>query len=216
MSERSATGSGTAWEAFLGQLDETLAEAGLDVATEIRDGVLYLSGELDSVENRNAALDVWGDPLTIAETLRRFGYAFRSPRTNDGIWYAPSLVAREIIGPFRIGALAIVPFAQTHGGDRDPTLGLRFGRFAYSTDVKELTEDAFRALAGVEVWAVDCLQESPNPAHSHLEQTLDWIGRVKPRRAVLTHMNHRVDYAAWAARLPVGVEPGYDGMVIEI
>ena len=166
--------------------------------------------------HRNAPLDVWGDRLTMAETLRRFGYAFHPPRTNDGIWYAPSLVAREISGRFTIGTLEIVPFDQAHGGDRDPTLGLRFGRFAYSTDVKELSEDAFRAIAGVEVWVVDCLQEGPNPAHSHLEQTLGWIARVKPRRAILTHMNHRVDYAEWAARLPSGVEPAYDGMVIAL
>ena len=61
--------------------------------------------------------------------------------------------------------LDIVPFAQVHGGDRDPTLGLRFGRFAYSTDVKELPEAAFAALAGVEVWIVDCLREPDSRMH---------------------------------------------------
>jgi phosphoribosyl 1,2-cyclic phosphate phosphodiesterase len=165
---------------------------------------------------KNGRLDVWGSPETLTEALARFGYAFNPPRTNEGIWYAPSLVAREVNGPFRIGGIDIVPFAQVHGGDRDPTLGLRFGRFAYSTDVKELPEAAFAALAGVEVWIVDCLREAINPAHSHLAQTLDWIARLKPKRAILTHMNHMVDYADWKARLPAGVEPGYDGMVIEI
>jgi phosphoribosyl 1,2-cyclic phosphate phosphodiesterase len=58
--------------------------------------------------------------------------------------------------------------------------------------------------------------ERPNPAHSHLEQTLEWIRRVGPKRAILTHMNHSVEYGAWAARLPAGVEPGYDGLEIEI
>ena len=194
-----------------------LAQVDAVVLTHAHADHIHGIDDLRSVNyHRNAPLDVWGDPLTLAETLRRFGYAFNPPRTNDGIWYAPSLVARAIAGRFEIGGLAIAPFAQTHGGDRDPTLGLRFGGFAYSTDVKELSEEAFAALAGVEVWVVDCLQEGPSPAHSHLEQTLGWIARVNPQRAILTHMNHRVEYADWAARLPAGVEPAYDGMAIEL
>lgn len=94
--------------------------------------------------------------------------------------------------------------------------GLRFGKFAYSTDVKDMPEAGFKALEGVEVWVVDCLQERVNIAHSHLEQTLAWIARVKPKRAVLTHMNHTLDYATLKAKLPAGVEPAFDGMVLDI
>lgn len=166
--------------------------------------------------HRNAPLDVWADARTHAEVRKRFGYAFDPPRSVDGVWYAPALVAREIDGPFRIGGIEVVPFPQSHGGDRDPTLGLRFGRFAYSTDVKELPEAAFAALDGVEVWMVDCLQERVNVAHSDLAQSLAWIARVRPKRAILTHMNHTVDYATWKAKLPPGVEPAYDGMAIEV
>jgi phosphoribosyl 1,2-cyclic phosphate phosphodiesterase len=86
---------------------------------------------------------------------------------------------------------------------------------AYSTDVVELDALAFEVLDGVEVWIVDCLREAPHPTHAHLDKTLEWIARVKPRRAILTHMNHTLDYDALCARCPPGVEPGYDGMVIE-
>ncbi len=71
-------------------------------------------------------------------------------------------------------------------------------------------------LAGVEVWLVDCLRDRPHPTHAHLEQTLAWIDRIKPRRAILTHMNHELEYHELKDRLPAGVEPGYDGMVLEI
>ena len=166
--------------------------------------------------HRDAPLDIWADAATLAEARGRFGYAFEPPRTADGIWYAPALVGREIAGPFAIGSLGVTPFAQIHGGDRLPTLGLRFGRFAYSTDVKTLPEEAFAALSGIDAWVVDCLQERPNVAHSHLAQTLDWIQRVKPKRAYLTHMNHTLEYAALAANLPPGIEPAYDGQVIDV
>ncbi|MBI3507006.1 MAG: MBL fold metallo-hydrolase [Proteobacteria bacterium] len=166
-----------------------------------------------------APLDCWSDGATLAEARTRFGYAFGAVQDLPGGFYVvPVLRPREIeLGrPFRIGDIDIVGFEQLHGGDRTPTLGLRFGRFAYSTDVKTLDATAFATLAGVDTWMVDCLQEQPNWAHSHLAQTLDWIGQVAPRRAVLTHMNHRVDYAGWRARLPAHVEPAFDGLVLEI
>jgi phosphoribosyl 1,2-cyclic phosphate phosphodiesterase len=168
--------------------------------------------------HRNAPLEIWSDAATLGEATTRFAYAFRPPRTNAGIWYAPSLVAREIAvgGVTEIGGLPVVSFGQIHGGSRAPTLGLRFGAFAYSTDVREMPEAGFAALAGVDTWIVDCLQDDPSVGHSHLPQTLEWIARVRPRRAVLTHMGHRLDYRDLLRRLPPGVEPGYDGMVLDV
>jgi len=163
-------------------------------------------------------LAAYGDRDTLARIQDRFGYIFEPPTPEEGPWYRPRLEPRVIDGPFQVGTLGVTPFTQLHGAvpDRHPTLGFRFGAFAYSTDVKELTEESFAALAGVEVWAVDCLSERPSPAHSHLDQTLDWIRHVQPRRAILTHMSHTLDYASLAARLPPGVEPAYDGMVVEL
>jgi phosphoribosyl 1,2-cyclic phosphate phosphodiesterase len=168
--------------------------------------------------HRNAPLEIWSDAATLAEVTDRFSYAFRPPRSNAGIWYAPSLVAREIAvgATTRIAGVDVGCFHQIHGGTRAPTLGLRFGAFAYSTDVREMPEEGFAALDGIDTWIVDCLQEEPSMGHSHLEQTLGWITRVRPRRAVLTHMGHRLEYADLARRLPPGVEPGHDGLVVDV
>jgi len=83
--------------------------------------------------HRNAPLEIWADAATRAEMLERFRYAFNPPRTNAGIWYAPSLVAHEMsLGvDVEIAGMTVRAFTQIHGGDRAPTLGLRFGRFAY-------------------------------------------------------------------------------------
>lgn len=87
---------------------------------------------------------------------------------------------------------------------------------AYSTDVVALDEAAFATLEGVELWIVDCLRDAPHPTHSHVAQTLDWIARVAPRRALLTHMNHTLDHDELAARCPPGVEPAHDGLAMEL
>jgi phosphoribosyl 1,2-cyclic phosphate phosphodiesterase len=159
------------------------------------------------------AIPLWADAKTLAEIRRRFGYVLE-PVSESGRYYKPALTAHEISGRFAIGGIEIVPFAQDHGFST--TLGFRIGPMAYSTDVTGLDDDAFAAIAGVELWIVDCARRRPHPTHSHLGQTLAWIARVCPRRAVLTHMDQTFDYRELSAVLPAGVEPGQDGLVIEL
>ena len=64
------------------------------------------------------------------------------------------------------------------------------------------------------MWIIDALRPAPHPSHLSVEQALAWIARLKPKRAVLTHMHVDLDYAALARELPQGVEPAYDGMVL--
>jgi phosphoribosyl 1,2-cyclic phosphate phosphodiesterase len=159
------------------------------------------------------AIPLWADSETLAEIGHRFGYALK-PVSEPGRYYKPTLTPHEIGGPFAIGGVGVMPFAQDHGFNT--TLGFRIGPMAYSTDVVALDDNAFAAIAGAELWIVDCLRRAPHPTHSHLEQTLAWIARVCPRRAVLTHMDQSLDYCELSAELPGGVEPGQDGLVIEL
>jgi phosphoribosyl 1,2-cyclic phosphate phosphodiesterase len=150
---------------------------------------------------------------TLAEVGARFGYVLE-PMPPQGPFFRPALTPHEITGPFVAGGVPVVPFAQSHGFST--TLGFRIGGFAYSTDVVELDNNAFEALDGIELWFVDCLRREPHPTHSHVAKTLSWIARVKPRRAVFVHMDHTLDYRELAAELPDGVEPGRDGLTIEL
>jgi phosphoribosyl 1,2-cyclic phosphate phosphodiesterase len=157
-------------------------------------------------------ISIYGDDATLTELRARFSYVFEGSHV-PGHFYKPSVVPSVIDGPFEIEGIKVVPFRQDHGYHH--TLGFRFGSFAFSTDAVSLDEAAFDALRGVKVWAVDCVREEPHPTHSHLAQTLAWIERVKPERAYLIHMSHTLDYKTLAAKLPKGVEPAYDGLVIE-
>jgi phosphoribosyl 1,2-cyclic phosphate phosphodiesterase len=157
-------------------------------------------------------MPIYADPDTLEGMHRRFGYAFRQP---PGSPYPPVLDGHRIVGPFRLGALAVRPFPQQHGFDQT-TLGFRIGDLAYSTDTIGFSEDSYKALVGVRVWIVDCFGETPHPTHAHWPLVMSWIERVRPERAILTHMGAGLDYEATRRRCPPGVEPGYDGMVIEL
>lgn len=162
-----------------------------------------------------SAVPVHASAASLAEIDRRFGYVFAPLQPGrQSIYYKPVLEPHEIAGPFAAAGVPVTPFRQDHGFSE--TLGFRIGAFAYSTDVIELDEAAFATLAGVEVWIVDCIRRREHVTHAHLAKALGWIERVKPRRAVLTHMDESLDYATLCRELPAGVEPGYDGLVIEL
>jgi phosphoribosyl 1,2-cyclic phosphate phosphodiesterase len=160
------------------------------------------------------AVSIYAAPSTLAELKQRFSYIFRpSDPAAGAVFYKPALVPTAIEGPFEVAGVRAVPFAQNHGFST--TLGFRFGTLAYSTDVVGLDDAAFAALEGVETWIVDSYRRTPHPTHSHLARTLEWIARVRPKRAILTHMDVQLDYETLRCELPAGVEPAYDGMVIE-
>ena len=162
---------------------------------------------------RHAPIEAYMDAATQARLTRRFDYAFASSRDPDSI-YRALLDDRVVDGPFEAAGVPVTPFVQSHGPET--TLGYRIGPLAYSTDLVNLDEAGFDVLAGVEVWIVDCLRFEPHPTHTHFDRSMDWIARVKPARAILTHMNHTLDYDELAARCPLGVEPGYDGLTFEL
>lgn len=72
------------------------------------------------------------------------------------------------------------------------------------------------ALQGLDTWVVGCFQHGPHKVHANLDQVLAWVDRLKPRRTVLTHMGTAMDYAGLLRDLPPGIEPGFDGMVLEV
>jgi phosphoribosyl 1,2-cyclic phosphate phosphodiesterase len=160
-------------------------------------------------------LPAFATQRTLDEITRRFDYAFRPWQPPS--FYRPVLVAHPVQPGDTIEAagMQVRLFSQNHG--RVETLGLRIDDFAYSTDVVALDEAAFAALAGVDTWVVGCfLRQGPHWTHADLDTVRDWVGRLQPRRTILTHMGTDMDWAWMQAHLPTGIEAGYDGMVLRM
>ncbi|WP_026481706.1 MBL fold metallo-hydrolase [Ahrensia sp. 13_GOM-1096m] len=190
------------------------------------DGVVYTHAHADHVHGiddlrtfvimQKQRMNIYADDLT-AERLRDgFAYCFETP---IGSSYPP------ILHPHRIehdvaftidgagGALEFVPLVQQHGSIH--SLGFRIGDFAYCSDVSAFPEATLEKMTGLDVLIVDALQYREHPSHLSLEQSLQIIERLKPKRAYLTHMHIPLDYETVLRETPDNVEPCYDGLIIK-
>ncbi|MBY8975012.1 MBL fold metallo-hydrolase [Rhodobacteraceae bacterium NNCM2] len=208
-----------------------LIDAGADISGQlIREGVglidaLILTHEhadhvhgLDDMRmvtfNRRQRIPAWMDARTEENMMQRFAYIFEQA---PGSGY-PAIMDRNVInGPLLIdgpgGEIEFKGFHVVHGDIM--SMGFRIGPLAYIPDISEMTEAAWEAVAGVDCWILDALRWTRHPSHSHVEQSLEWIERVAPRRAYITDMHVDVDYDDLMARTPDNVEPAYDGLVVE-
>jgi len=193
----------------------------LDAGVTDLDGVVWTHDHADQTHGlddlraiairHRRRVEVWGDAETLRRLKSKFGYCF--PEGTTGAY--PAILNDHLIdGPFSIGSLSLTPFEQDHG--TMPSLGFRIGGLSYANDVVDLNDAAFEVMAGSRVMIVDALRYTPHPTHAHLERALEWIERVAPASAILTNMHVDLDYETLKAELPTGVEPAYDGMVIEI
>lgn len=196
----------------------------LDAGIGRLDAVLYTHGHADHVHglddlrmivfNMRTRLPVYADGPTTNDLLNRFGYAFVQP---PGSAYPPILDINSIKGDVTIdgagGAITFTPFEVTHGNI--DALGFRVNDVAYLPDVSDIPEAAWATLQNLDTWIVDALRRTPHPSHSHLSNTLDWIVRADPRRAVLTNMHIDLDYQTVADETPDHISPAFDGMTLK-
>jgi phosphoribosyl 1,2-cyclic phosphate phosphodiesterase len=190
------------------------------------DGVVYTHPHADHIHgiddlrsfviNKRKRVDVYADDFTMLRLREGFGYCFSTPPGSNYPPIARSHRIEEGV-PFRIegpgGAIDLLPYGQIHGEIR--SLGIRVGGFAYSSDISAMPDESRKHLRDLDVFVVDALRYTPHPSHLSVDEALELTRSVGPRRTILTHMHIDLDYRALAERLPSGVEPAFDGLVVE-
>ena len=161
------------------------------------------------------AVPLYAEPKVEAVIRGAFSYAFDPrPVTHEGA--VPQLEFTSIgLEPFEVLGVQVTPIRLQHG-PRFEVLGFRFGRVAYCTDVKSVPPASWPLLEDLDVLVLGALRRRPHVTHFSIDEALEVVQRVRPKRTILTHMSHEVDYAEVAATLPHQVELGYDGMQIPL
>ena len=161
-------------------------------------------------------MPVWTDVETWDRLREGFAYCFEKPTGSD---YPPICERRALrhYEPFAVdgpgGPVEIEPLTQQHG--RIHSLGLRVGDFAYCSDVSAFPARTLDRLRDLDTLVLGALQYRRHPSHLSVEQALAVVSQLRPRRTILTHMHIPLDYDMLRDELPAGVEPGFDGLVVE-
>ena len=160
-------------------------------------------------------IPIYAMPSSANVLASMFSYIFR-----DGSYPGvPRLELKEIRGPFSVKAresdadVRVRPIPAVHGSL--DILGFRIGGFAYLTDVSDIPEASLELLGDLDVLVLDALRERPHPMHLTLDDAQAYARRIGARRTLFTHMTHDILHAEVEARLPDGMELGFDGQTFE-
>lgn len=162
---------------------------------------------------RGRPVPCYARPEAWRRLTNRFSYAWKG---NGG--YPALLCGQAITGPMTIGDVRIDSIDMPHGGITSAGFVFSCGdkKCGYATDFASFNGAMTSFFSGLDLFVVDALRHKPHPTHPHLAMTLDAIRHTTPKRAVLMHMDGSMDYHTLRTQLPEGVEPGYDGMEVQV
>ena len=163
-------------------------------------------------------LELWA-PRECADILRsRFDYIFDEDMLPEAGTSRPELALRDLPdggAPIDVAGFAMTPVPVSHG--RLSPTGFRCGSLGYVTDAKTIPPASLERLAGVRTLVLNALWfGDPHPTHLNVEEAIELARMIGAERTYLTHLTHRVRHAELAAALPAGIEPAWDGLVIDI
>lgn len=200
------------------------------IASKVRsiDAVLYTHSHADHVHgiddlrgfalSQRRQIPIHADPETMARIRAGFGYCLETPAGSNYPPITTPVLINALDEPITItgegGAIEVHPLDQAHGSIR--SLGFRIGDVAYCCDVSDFPRSTIEKLQDLDVLIIDSLQYKPHPSHLSIDQALWWIEKLDPKRAILTHMHVPLDYETVLNETPERVEPGYDGLSIEV
>lgn len=153
---------------------------------------------------------------TVQNRIRRvFDYAF-TEREPTHVGAVPQLELREINeSPIEVLGTMVTPVPLIHG-PHCRVLGFRFGNVAYCTDTNRIEKSSMELLKGLDVLILDALRVRPHATHYSVDEALEVIDELQPKRAYLIHLSHEIDYATFSRELPEHVHLAYDGLEIEL
>ncbi|MBW1807794.1 MAG: GPMC system MBL fold metallohydrolase [Deltaproteobacteria bacterium] len=204
----------------------------LDTATDLRqqalryelprvDAVLFTHAHADHIHGIDELrafnfrflrqIPCYGNQDVIRRICKYFEYIFDEGERES---IRPFLTMHAVDGSFSLFGQTVTPVPLWHGSLS--VLGYRLGDFAYLTDVSRIPDASWELLGGLELVILDALRPRPHKTHFSIDQALQVVERIKPKRAVLTHLSHMIEHEKVNKDLPKPVELAYDGMVLDL
>ncbi len=159
-------------------------------------------------------IPIYAHQRVLENLKKRFDYIFETENKYPG---APTVSPIEIINnqPLVLGGKKVIPINVMHGNLQ--VFGYRIDNFAYLTDVKTIERSELEKLTNLDVLVVNALREEPHNTHFNLQEALDFIALVQPKKTYLTHISHLLGFHNEVQqKLPKNVYLAYDNLEINI
>ena len=160
---------------------------------------------------------VYGSPQCIEMLASKFDYVFDQLMKPIEGTTKPEGELR-VLTPYEeidIAGFRMTPLPVPHGPIE--AYGFRIGDLGYITDAKLLPDRTRERLEGVKTLVLNALWfEIEHPTHFNVEQAVEVALEIGAERTYLTHISHLASHYELEERLPPGIMPAYDGLVIEI
>lgn len=184
------------------------------------DGILYThehadhTAGLDDIRpfsQRYGDLPIYAHIRVLKDLQQRFNYVFT---TKNKYPSAPSVLVNTIENKsFQLGNIDVLPINSLHG--KLQVFGFRFKNIAYLTDVSFMEDVEKEKLKNLNVFVINALQIKPHPTHFNLQNALDLIAEIQPKRAYITHISHKLGFhAVIEKQLPKNVFLAFDGLEV--
>ncbi|MDA0757972.1 MAG: MBL fold metallo-hydrolase [Bacteroidetes bacterium] len=186
-------------------------------------GVLYTHEHADHTAGiddirpfcyNNGEIPIYAHQRVLSNLSIRFSYIFKTKNRYPG---SPSVNPVAILEnrPFTLSNLEIVPISYLHGDLQ--VFGYRFNDFAYLTDLKTINDFEISKLKNLDVLVLNAIRIEPHFSHLNLEEALNLIKKIKPKKTYLTHISHKLGFHNEVeAKLPNNVYLSYDGLELSL
>ena len=140
---------------------------------------------------RQGPMPVYLTKRVLQSLERRYYYIFDERYRYKG---APRVIPNLIddLFPFMLEGKRILPIGVNH--TVVPVMGFRIEDFAYITDIKSIEPKKIPYLENLEVLVLGCIRKEPHPNHLNLQEALDLIDEIKPKRCYLTHISNLMGF----------------------
>ncbi len=157
-------------------------------------------------------MPVYGAQSVLDQLRLEYAYAF-AEKVYPGI---PRLKLNAIDDqPFQINDIDIIPLPVQHL--HMSVFGFRIKDFSYITDANSIPEGTLDRLNGTEVLVLNALQIEPHISHFNLQEALEMVEKIKPKKAYFTHISHKLGvHADVQKKLPPNVFLAHDGLQISV
>lgn len=199
-----------------------LVQAGIDKV----DAVFFTHDHADHIHGiddvraitvrQRAPLPMYAEPEVLARLAQRFPYIFDErmrplPGTSKPEGEPRAIRDGDTV---QVGDAVVEAIAVPHGRMR--VLAFRVGALGFVTDAKSVPPEAMARLRGVRVLVLNALFRREHPTHLSIAEAVAVAAEIGAERTYLIHLTHETSHAELEGELPPGVQPAYDGLVVEL